>query len=197
MYTLINGSFKTQKSNSRTFLEYISKYLNNYQIYDLKNDSYNTIIDNIDKSDTIILAFPLYVDSPNAPTIQFLNYLIDHNINLVNKNIYLVINCGFREGINNVIAANIIKNWCVKVGATYCGSILIGAGEIVGKTRYKLICTKALKQLKHFSISIKNKQKTNDIITTMDLLNNYIYCKLANKSWKKQMKNNLIYKHEK
>ena len=139
MYILINGSQKNHKSNSRYFLDYISKYLDDYTIYDLKYDFFDNIIDSIINTDTIVLAFPLYVDSPNSLTLKLLNYIYDNNIDLSNKSLYVIINCGFREGIHNITALNIIKNWATKVNIKYSGSILVGAGEIVGKEEYSYI----------------------------------------------------------
>lgn len=192
MYTLINGSQKTKISNSRYFLDYISNYLNDYNTYDLINHNFNDIVNSITKSNTIILAFPLYVDSPNSLTLKLLDYIYDNNINLSNKKLYVIINCGFKEGIHNITALNIIKNWANKVKVNYCGSILIGAGEIVGKKEYSYITRIAKNKLKKFSKAIKDKQITKDTITTMDLLTNKMYCILANISWnKKAKKNNL------
>lgn len=191
MYTLINGSSKTNNSNSLNFINYIKKYLTSYQIFSLKYDNFDDIINSINNSDTILLAFPLYVDSPNYHTLKFLDYIFD-NKSINNKNIYVIINCGFIEGEQNITALNIIKNWCRKTDNNYMGSLLIGAGEIVGKKKYKFITFKARKKLKQFSHSIKNNKKTNDIITTIDLLTSRIYCMLANISWyKKAKKNNL------
>ena len=68
MYTLINGSPKTQQSNSEYFLNKISKYLDNYKYLKLKKDNYKLILKNIKKTKTIILAFPLYIDSPTSIT---------------------------------------------------------------------------------------------------------------------------------
>ena len=192
MYTLINGSSKLKESNSDNFLNYISEYLDNYKLYSIKKDKLKDIIKSINKSDTIVLAFPLYVDSPNTHTIRLLDYIYDHNIGK-NKNIYIIINCGFREGTHNITALNIIKNWCQKLNINYRGALLIGAGEIVGRKKYKFITRKARKKLKEFSLSIKNKEKSPDIITSMDLLNNKIYCLIANFSWHKRLKKNILY----
>lgn len=192
MYTLINGSPKCINSNSSYFLNTISEVLNDFRLFDLKNDTYNDILEHINLSDTIILAFPLYVDSPNSLTLKFLDYIYDNKINLNNKRLYVIINCGFREGEQNITALNIIKNWCRKNNVIYSGSILIGAGEIVGKSKYKLICKKALTNLVNFSYKIKNKDSCDDVMTTMDLLNNKIYVYLANKSWNKKCKKNKL-----
>ena len=140
MYTLINGSPKIQKSNSLYFLNIIKTKLNDFNLVELKNNSYQEIYNNIKKSEVIVLAFPLYVDSPSSITLSFLDYLIDNKLSLENKLVYVIVNCGFRESKHNVTAINIIKNCCKKLGAIYYGGILIGAGEVVGKEKYKFSC---------------------------------------------------------
>lgn len=191
----MNGSPKVINSNSSYFVNMITKNLDEYNAFELKDGNYNNIIDSIGKSKTIILAFPLYVDSPTSITLSFLDYIIDNKVSLKDKSIYTIINCGFREGEQNVTALNIIKRWCEKVKATYKGSILIGAGEIVGKKKYKFISNKVLKDLKEFSNIIK-ENKTKEIVTTMNLLNDKIYCMLANLSWNKKGRLNNLTKKE-
>ncbi|MDO4963389.1 MAG: hypothetical protein Q4E75_04760 [bacterium] len=192
MFTLINGSQKTNKSNSMYFLNYASKKLINTSIFDLKSNDYKDIIFSINKNKTIILAFPLYVDSPTSIVLGFLDYLYDNKINLANKNLYVIINCGFKEGEQNINAVNIIKNFCFKKNINYMGSIMIGAGEIVGKSKYKFICRKAYKRLNQFINCIKQNKKSGDIVTTMDIINSKMYCILANKSWNKKAKSNKL-----
>ena len=195
MYTLINGSSKIGESNSNNFLNYISDYLDKYIIYSIKKNNFEDIIKSIKLSDTIVLAFPLYVDSPNTYTLRLLDYMYDNNIGK-NKNIYVIINCGFKEGEQNITALNIIKRFCSNVKANYMGAILIGAGEIVGKKEYKFISRKALKKLKEFSLCIKDNKKCDYFITTMDLLSNRQYCFLANRSWTKRAKKNNLTKKD-
>lgn len=190
MYTLINGSPKPINSNSMYFLKVIGSFLDNFKIFDLKKKKYENIIESIIQSDTIVFAFPLYVDSPTSITLSFLDYIFDQKIDLNNKKVYVVINCGFREGEQNLTALKIMKQWCKKVNAIYSGSILIGAGEIVGKEKYRLVSKKALKNIKKFTTNIKLKKENFDIITTMDYLNNQGYCYLANLSWTKRGKEN-------
>lgn len=190
MYTLINGSPKPRYSNSEYFLNLISNNLENFCTFDLKKGELDKIVSNIQKSNIIILAFPLYVDSPTSIVLKFLDYIYDKKINLEDKQLYVVINCGFREGSQNITALNIIKRWCDKVNISYCGSLLIGAGEIVGKKHYRFICREALKKLNHFSKVIKKGEKCDDLVTTMDILNNKIYCFLANRNWSKSGKKN-------
>lgn len=192
MYTLISGSPKPIDSNSMYFLKVISSYLDDFEIFELKKQKYENIVESIMKSDALIFAFPLYVDSPTSITLSFLDYIFDQEIDLNDKKVYAVINCGFREGEQNLTALKIIKQWCKKLNANYNGSILIGAGEIVGKEKYRLVSKKALKKLNEFADKIRLKKENPDIVTTMDYLNNQGYCYLANLSWTKRGKiNNL------
>ena len=196
MHTLINGSQKKKNSNSRYFLNYISEYLEEYNIFDLNKDSYEDILNNINISENIVIAFPLYVDSPTSITLKFLDYIYDNKIDLDNKKLYVIINCGFREGPQNITGLEIIKRWCAKVNLVYGGSILIGAGEIVGNPKYKFITKKAHKKLHEFSVDVSNNSLSKTFITSMDLLNNKIYVKLANQSWTKKGKKNKLTKED-
>lgn len=196
MYTLINGSPKVKPSNSMFFLNKIKPLLEEYSIYELKKHKYDEIIKSINNSEVIVLAFPLYVDSPPSLTLEFLDYIIDNKVNLKGKPIYTIINCGFRDGNQNTTAANIIRSWCKKVNAKYNGSLLIGAGEVIGDKKYKYISTKAMKSLDKFSKIIKNKEFTKDIITTIDILNDRLYCFFANISWTKNGKKFKLTKEE-
>ena len=189
MYTLINGSQKIKDSNSLSFLKYIANEIGECKIYNLKDKKYKEIINNIYKSSAVVIAFPLYFDSPNSLTLSFLDYIYDNKIYL-NKPIYIIINCGFREGKHNITALNIIKNCCLKTNITYNGSLLIGAGEIAGNKKYKIISKKIYNNLDKLSNCIKNNQRYKDTITTISLLNNKLYCMIANYSWNKKSKNN-------
>lgn len=185
MLTMINGSPKKKNSNSYYFLSKISKN----EILNLKFQ-FDKILKQISSSDIILLSFPLYVDSPTSLVLELLDYIIDHNINMISKKIYIIVNCGFLEGEQNITAVNIIKSWCKKVKAVYMGSLMIGAGEIVGKSKYKFISISALKKINKMKKSIENHTYFGDNITTINFLNNKIYCILANDNWRLKCKKN-------
>ena len=188
MYTLISGSPKLKPSNSMTFINKIKSTLEDYSVFELKKHNYDEILSSIKDSEVIVLAFPLYVDSPTSITLEFLDYIVDNKIDLKNKQVYSIINCGFRDGNQNVTAANIISAWCKKVNAKYSGSLLIGAGEIIGNSKYKYLSTKANKTLNNFSKIIKTKATTKDIVTTVNILNDRMFCFFANIFWNKDGK---------
>lgn len=190
MFTLINGSPRNNRSNSKYFLSFIEQKLDNYNLFYINKDKFCTILDSISISDAIVFSFPLYVDSEPSSLLSFMDYIIDNNIDISNKKVYAVVNCGFLEGEQNITAIEIIKRWCYKTNTIYSGSILIGAGEIVGKKKYQLITKKALKKLNIFAENVLNQKEFDDILTTMSFMNPRLYCTLANISWAKNGRKN-------
>ena len=189
MNTLINGSGKLRDSNSEYFLRYISKNLDKTKYFNLRNNDYKKIISSIKKSDNIVFAFPLYADSPSSLILSLLDYIYDNKIK-IKGNVYVIINCGFREAEHNITALNIIKNWCRKMNINYNGSVLIGTGEVVGDKKYKFISKKTYKDLDILMYSIKNSKMMEDRMHTVSYLTNWLYCIIAKHNWNKQAKRN-------
>ena len=63
MFTLINGSPRNNRSNSKYFLSFIEQKLDNYNLFYINKDKFCNILDSISISDAIVFSFPLYVDS--------------------------------------------------------------------------------------------------------------------------------------
>ena len=195
MYTLISGSPKVRLSSSVNFLQELSKKKDKYNLFELRKDKYDVIINSIEKSDVIVLSFQLYVDSPTSIVLSFMDYIIDNKIKLTNKLIYVIVNCGFRESVQNKTAVNILKNWCLKVDAKYMGSLQIGAGEIVGHNEYNFISRKVKKAVLKFSDIVRDKREIDDMHATVDFFTNKLFCFVANHFWNKRAsKNNLLEK---
>jgi hypothetical protein len=188
MYTLICGSPKIGKSNSRNFLNTVCSKIDDYKLFELKDDNYDEILDSINNSSILVFAFPLYVDSPTSITLKFMDYVIDNKIKLSGKMVYFIVNCGFLEGKQNITAINVVKRWCNKVDAIYGSSLLIGAGEIIGNKQYSFISNNARKKLNEFANTISLKLIKDDVITSADILTNRLFCFFANIFWTKDGK---------
>ena len=194
MKLFINGSPKLDKSNSFYFLSMIN---DNSKIRFLYKDDFDDILRDINKISTIIFSFPLYVDGPPNKVIEFMEYINDNKIDIKDKKIYCIINCGFFEAKQNEIAALIIKNFAINNRAKYMGSFNIGAGEIVGKRNrkilYKIISIPFYFKIKKFKNSINKGLKVN-LNTTIRPMSKKLYVFLANISWRKKMRENKIVK---
>lgn len=194
MILYINGSPKIENSNSNYFL---NKIKNKEKIKYVYRDKFNDILKDIKKINTIVLCFPLYVDGPTCKIIEFMEYIEKNNIDISNKKIYTIINCGFWEAKHNRTASLIIENFAKKNKAKYMGSFNIGAGEIVGKCEkfwlYKLISIPFLIKIKQFKESINNGSEIT-LETTIRPMTKRLYIFMANINWKRQMIRNGCYK---
>lgn len=194
MKLFINGSPKLDKSNSFYFLSMIN---DNNKIKFLYKDDFDDILRDINKINTIIFSFPLYVDGPPNKVIEFMEYINDNKIDIKDKKIYCIINCGFFEAKQNDVAALIIKNFAINNRAKYMGSFNIGAGEIVGKRNrkilYKIISIPFYFKIKKLKNSINKGLKVN-LNTTIRPMSKKLYVFLANISWRKKMRENKIIK---
>lgn len=121
MKLYINGSPKLTNSNSNYFLNKLSPKEKIKFVY---KDKFSEILKSIKKVDTIILAFPLYVDGPPNKVIELFEYIKNNKINIKNKKIYTIINCGFWEAKQNRTASLIIEDFAINNGIKYMGSLI-------------------------------------------------------------------------
>ena len=132
--SIINGSPKPGESNSGIMIKYITSLIsgNKIIVYNIRKVGLTKAqFTEITKSDVLIFAFPLYVDS--IPS-HLLRLLVDFEKRIVfNKNtmVYCIVNNGFFEGKQNHIAIDQMKKWCSAVGLIWGQAIGIGAGEML------------------------------------------------------------------
>ena len=190
MILYLNGSPKIKKSNSNSFLVDIGA--NNIKY--LYKSSFSSILDNINNINTIVFSFPLYVYSPPSKVLDFMEYIRDNNINMENKNIYIIVNCGFLESKHNNTACEIIKNFCLNNKVIYKGCFKIGAGEIIGKRNsnllFKITSLSYYFKVKRFKKCINNVEEVN-LSTTIHPMTKWLYILIVNMSFKSKIKNNI------
>jgi len=88
------------------------------------------ILDAVDASDLVLLAFPLYVDSLPAPVIEVLERIALHRHGKITQQRFAAIaNCGFPEAHYNATALAICATFAQQAGFKWAGSLALGAGE--------------------------------------------------------------------
>ena len=181
----VSGSPKISRGAAYFYLKKIgiNDIVSSYK-YNLKD------IKKITKADTIVITFPLYVDSLPSHFLNFLNLLRESK--LTNKNIYAICNLGFYEGIQGDIALDIINNFCIRTNNNYKGGISIGTGPI-GYMKYPLMNTGIKRNLKKLKKAIKNKDEfKNKFIQAK--IPRFIYRKCANIAFNHEIRKHLIRK---
>ena len=131
---IINGSPKPGKSTSELLIGYLMPFIKGNEVitYNVcEMDFSKTQFSQIQSSEVLIFAFPLYIDSINSLLLRFLIELQKREFRNKNINVYCIINNGFYEGRQNQVAANIMKNWCKATGLIYGQTLGVGAGEML------------------------------------------------------------------
>lgn len=134
---MINGSPKIGKSNSGFFLKILEPMISagheishfNINKKPLAHEQYSELC----RMDTLIFAFPLYIDAIPTHLFKMLIVLEEYLETEPEKEIYVyaIINNGFYEGQQNRIAIEILQNWCLRSGLHFGQGIGQGAGEMM------------------------------------------------------------------
>lgn len=178
MISIIDGSPK-KTSNSSYFLSLLTKNLkDDYIVHKLYHEKLDDIINNIKKADTLVIAFPLYVDAPPSKLLELMEKYPN------DKNLYIICNCGFLEVKHNDIAVKIIETWSHH---HLLGTFKIGAGEVLGNNHLlgKILSPFFRYKMFRFSHAI-NKHQSISFSSSL-LLTKKMYMFFANKSFKKRL----------
>ena len=174
MILFINASPKLKMSNSEYFINLLN------------------IKKNIYKANKIIFVYPTYIDI--IPS-KLINFIENYKGNFNNKEIYLIINCGFLEPKNNDLGIKFMKNYIKEKQGIFKGYLSIGSGEVIGICKnnkfLKLICHDFLKKLKKFRKFI-NLSKNIELKTNIKLFNKKLFCIICNHYFKKNLSKNKV-----
>lgn len=132
--SIINGSPKLGKSTSALLIDYLTPMLegNDIHIYHLHKEALNDCqLADIANSDTLIFAFPLYVDSLPSHLLRTLIDLAKQDFSKKKPIVYCIVNNGFYEGRQNHLAIEQMKIWCQHTHLTWGQAIGAGAGEML------------------------------------------------------------------
>lgn len=201
---MINGSPKRKNSNSSYFLDLLKEKLENIDIIEyslIQTTNYEQIICDISKIEVIILALPLYVDSPPSHVIRFLSYAEENYKAQSSKvKVYVISNCGFYEGKQNHIAIKILKCWCKRMGFQWGQGIGIGSGEMMG-TLKNIPLTKGPNKnlgraINELANNVIKKQSGDEIYTLPSYFPQIAFRFSANSFWIQKAKKNGLKKKD-
>jgi len=136
---LLVGSPRTKKSTSASLGSYLFEQLNargletqTIQIYTSLNSPVRmkAMLDSIDKTDLLLLASPLYVDSLPAPVTAALEKIAAHRKHKGSPLRFAAIaNCGFPGANHNNTALAICTEFARQNRLEWMGGLSLGAGE--------------------------------------------------------------------
>lgn len=140
---LLVGSPRRPKSTSESLGMYLLDRLNEKGLItekisihtSLKSDrGLDNLLSTVDRSDIIILAFPLYVDSLPAPVIKAMELISEHRKTTQEtrkQQLLAISNSGFPEASQNATALNICRCFALKLGFEWIGGLALGGGAAI------------------------------------------------------------------
>lgn len=129
---MICGSPRRKNSTSQYLLQALAGKLKEDAEVVLCQMADPNIAENIEDSQAVIAAFPLYVDGIPAGFLEALkNAEAAIKQKRVSAKAYVIVNNGFYDAVQNEIAIHMFWKWCEKCGLEKGCALGVGAGEMV------------------------------------------------------------------
>ena len=154
---ILNGSPRAPKSNSRRYAEIFStacKLPSDY--FNISKTNHAALCQKMSEYSDVLLVFPLYADALPVGLLNFLKYL-EANPTINKPVISILINCGFLEYRQNMVAVEMMKFFCRENGYRVGSILMIGGGEAILETPFKFIVSIKIRQFAKSIISRKYK----------------------------------------
>ena len=209
------GSPKGPKSTSESLAAYLSNKLQEkgidtekcYVYPSFKSDKGQEELSSaVDRSDILILVFPLYVDSLPSLVIRAMEVIAEHRKKITNvkrQKFVAITNCGFPEAHQTETALAICRRFAGETGMEWLGGLGLGMGGAINR-----------KPLEELGFMTRNVRKSLDLTAAalaggesvpqeaVDLMSRrllpvWLYLYFGNRGWKRHArKNNVLEKIE-
>lgn len=101
---------------------------------------HENILRELKDTDSVVFAMPLYVDGVPSHVLPFLKEMEEFcKSNGLKINVYVIANNGFIEGKQNEPLMQIMENFCIRSGITWCGGLGIGGGVMMNVMRIMIV----------------------------------------------------------
>lgn len=188
---IINGSPRAPRSNSKKYGEiFRSYYKGQADTFNITKNNHKEICSKIGEYTDILLVFPLYADGLPVTVLNFLKVL-EENPPKNKPKVSVIINCGFIEPEQNNVCIDMVKLFCKQNTYEFNSVLLIGGGEAILGTPFKIFVKWKIKKL---AKSIYNNTVEN-LSVTMPISKN-MYLKASTNYWINYGKRNGITKSQ-
>lgn len=188
---LVNGSPKGGKSASGCVLDEIKKQMP--KDVDIKeiNVKKGKVTDEemavLKEADSIMIAFPLYVDGVPSHLLRCMEQIRD-----IKAGVYAICNCGFYEAVQNRHALKIMENWCAANGLKWKRGMGIGGGGALGMilpSSNMMLKEKVVKALGKMAENAASGKGGENIYVSIGLPRP-MYKMAAEMNWRKDLRKN-------
>ena len=156
------------------------------------------LLDLVDSSDLVVLAFPLYVDSLPAPLTRFLELAAgrgDRVVHAGRSRLAVIVQCGFPEPHQCDTAVGICRRFAESTGLGWAGALAMGMGGSLVED-FKKLPGGGRKILDALHMTAKSLARGGDIpdeaksLFARPLMPRWLYIMGGNLGWRLQMREN-------
>ena len=142
---IVNASPRAPKSNSKKYIElFLSYWKEDVAIEQAFSIDLRAAFTKLDACDHLLLVFPLYADGLPVTLMRFLKELEQYP---QKPTVHLIVNCGFLEAEQNLVAVDMIRIFCKQNGCPFGSALCIGSGEAILTTPFAFFVKRNLKKL--------------------------------------------------
>ena len=162
-------------------------------------DGTRLLLDAVDASDLVVLAFPLYVDSLPAPLTRLLERIAEHRICVSpagTPRLAVIVQCGFPEAHQCDTAVGICRLFAERTGMRWAGALAMGMGGQLGGGEFRRLPGGGKIILDALDMASKALSRGGNIpeeATTLfakPLIPRWMYLLFGNLGWRMQMRKN-------
>ena len=131
---LINASMRSENGNSAKLARKLcARLAEEPEIAALKEyrEKPDELLRRMEEASAVVLCMPLYVDGLPSQLIRFLE-TAEREFRGGAKRTYVLANMGLYESGQLVNLFEAVRQWCGRMGFSYCGGLGVSAGELVG-----------------------------------------------------------------
>jgi multimeric flavodoxin WrbA len=210
--TLLVGSPKGPSSTSNSLGTYLLDKLQEHGLKTQKvfvcqclNSDKNraALLNLIDESDLIVLAFPLYVDSLHSQAIETLELVAKHEKTKSEhdkKSFAAIANSGFPEAKHSDTALQVCRLFAKQAGFNWAGGLAMGGGGMIAGLPLDEMGGQARNQKKALEIAAealaRGEPIPEDAVVLMSKLGfpRWLYIWMGNRGWKQEAKKHISIK---
>ncbi len=204
------GSPKGPKSTSESLGSYFLKGLNDkgydaekFYIYpSVKSDKgQEDLLSAVDRSDILILVFPLYVDSLPSLVIQAMELIAEHRRKVTNpkrQKFVAITNCGFPEAHQTDTALDICHRFAAETGMEWLGGLGLGMGGAIDRKpldKLGFMTRNVRRSLDLTAAALARGERVpQDAVDLMSkrLMPAWLYVWIGNMGWKRHARKNKV-----
>lgn len=161
------------------------------------DEARNALLAATDRADILLLAFPLYVDSPPALVIKGMELINRHRHagqELKSQRLLVIVNCGFPEAQHNNTAIAICRRFSQEAGLDWAGGLSLGGGAAISGRPLVKMGGMVRNVIRSLDLASDALAEGNPIpreavdLMSKPLIPSWVYMLLGALGWKRQAK---------